>query len=40
MKFIIKDKQAGFVLKNGVFQKMITAGMYHFSQMAGYAVAV
>lgn len=40
MKIIIKDNQAGFVLKNGVFQKMITAGTYHFSQMAGYAVAV
>ncbi|MCM1064570.1 MAG: slipin family protein [Eubacterium sp.] len=38
MKYIIKDNQAGFVLKNGVFQKMITAGTYHFSKMAGYTV--
>ncbi len=40
MKYIIKDNQAGFVLKNGVFQKMITAGTYHFSKMAGYTVAI
>ena len=40
MKYIIKDNQAGFVLKNGVFQKMITAGTYHFSKMAGYTVVV
>ena len=40
MKYIIKDNQAGFVLKNGVFQKMIRSGVYHFSNMAGYTVAV
>ncbi len=40
MKYIIKDNQAGFVLKNGVFQKMITAGTYYFSKMAGYTVEV
>ena len=40
MKYIIKDNQAGFVLKNGVFQKMITAGTYHFSRVAGYTVAI
>lgn len=40
MKYIIKDNQAGFVLKNGIFQKIITAGTYHFSKMAGYTVAV
>lgn len=40
MKYIIRDNQAGFVLKNGVFQKMITVGTYHFSKMAGYTVAV
>lgn len=40
MKYIIRDDQAGFVLKNGVFQKMITAGTYHFSKMAGYTVVV
>ncbi len=40
MKYIIKDNQAGLVLKNGIFQKMVTAGTYHFSKMAGYTVAV
>ncbi len=40
MKYIIKDNQAGFVLKNGVFQKMVTAGTYHFSKVAGYTVAI
>lgn len=40
MKYIIRDNQAGFVLKNGVFQKMITAGTYHFPQIAGYTVQI
>lgn len=40
MKYIIKDNQAGFVLKNGVFQKMITAGTWHFPKIAGYTVVI
>lgn len=40
MKYMIQDNQAGFVLKNGVFQKMLTAGTYHFPKMAGYRVEV
>lgn len=40
MKYMIQDHQAGFVLKNGRFQKMVTAGTYHFSQLAGYQVEV
>lgn len=40
MKYTIKDNQAGFVLKNGVFQKMITAGTYHYLKMAGYTVII
>lgn len=40
MKYIIKDNQAGFVLKNGVFQKMITAGTYYFSRLLGYQVEI
>ena len=40
MKYIIRDNQAGFVLKNGVFQKMITAGTWHFSKIAGYTVVI
>lgn len=40
MKYIIKDNQAGFVLKNGIFQKIVTAGTYHFSRTLGYQVEV
>lgn len=40
MKYIIRDNQAGFVLKNGVFRKMVTAGIYYFSRMAGYTVQI
>lgn len=40
MKYIIKDNQAGFVLKNGIFKKMITAGTYHFSKVTGYKVEI
>lgn len=40
MKIIIKDKQAGFVMKNGMFEKMITAGTYHYSLFLGYRVVI
>ena len=40
MKYIIRDNQAGFVFKNGVFQKMITAGTWHFPKIAGYTVVI
>ncbi len=40
MKYMIKDNQAGFVLKNGVFQKMITSGTYYFSKLFGYNVEI
>lgn len=40
MKYIIKDNQVGFVLKNGVFQKMVTAGIWYFPKMFGYQVEV
>ncbi len=40
MKYIIKDNQAGFVLKNGVFQKMIVSGTYYFPKMFGYHVEI
>lgn len=40
MKYIIKDNQAGFVIKNGVFLKMITSGTYHFSKILGYEVEI
>ncbi len=40
MQYIIKDNQVGFVLKKGVFQKIVATGIYHFSQMAGYTVVI
>lgn len=40
MKYMIKDNQAGFVLKDGMFQKMLTAGTYHFLKAFGYEVVI
>ena len=40
MKYKIKDNQAGFVLKNGIFQKMILSGIYYFPGMLGYTVEI
>lgn len=40
MKYIISDSEAGFVVKNGIFEKMITSGTYHFSKIQGYDVVV
>ncbi len=40
MKYMIQDNQAGFVLKNGIFKKMIPSGTWHFSRMAGYTVEI
>lgn len=40
MKYYIKDNQAGFVFKNGIFKKTIPAGTYHFSKLAGYQVEI
>ena len=40
MKIIIKDNQAGFVLKNGIFDTMLTAGIYHYSKLLGYEVII
>ena len=40
MRVIIKENEAGFVTKNGLFVKMITAGVYHFSKTFGYKVEV
>ncbi len=40
MRYMIKDNQAGFVLKNGIFQKMVTAGTYYFPKILGYEVTV
>jgi len=40
MKYTIKDDQVGFVLKNGVFQKMVTSGIWYFPQFLGYQVEI
>lgn len=40
MRYIVRENQAGFVLKNGVFKKMILPGTYHFSRLAGYEVEI
>lgn len=40
MRYIIKDNQAGFVIKNGIFQKVILAGTYHFPRTLGYRVEI
>lgn len=40
MKTIVRDKQAGFVLRNGVFEKMVTAGTYYFPKFMGYEVVL
>lgn len=38
MKVIIRENEAGFVTRNGVFEKLVTAGKYHFSRALGYQV--
>lgn len=40
MQVIIKENEVGFVTKNGVFQKLITAGKYHFPKAFGYQVYI
>ena len=40
MRYIVKDSQAGFVLKNGVFLKMVTSGVYYFPKAFGYEVEI
>ena len=40
MRYIVKDSQAGFVLKNGVFLKMGTSGVYYFPKAFGYEVEI
>ena len=40
MKVIIKEKEAGFVMKNGLFIKMLKAGKYYFPKALGYEVHI
>lgn len=38
LKYIIKDNEAGFVFKHGIFQKMVLTGTYRFPFLLGYEV--
>lgn len=40
MKYIVKDNQIGFVMKNGRFVKTIGAGKYNYSSLLGYTVKI
>lgn len=40
MRIIIRDNQAGFLMKNGIFVTMLTAGIYHYSRLLGYRVII
>lgn len=40
MRYIIKENEAGFVLKHGIFQKMILCGKYYFPLLSGYQVVI
>ena len=40
MKVIIKENEVGFVTKNGMFDRLITAGKYYFSKTLGYQVHI
>lgn len=40
MRVRIRDNEAGFVFKNGIFVKMLTCGAYRFSRLMGYDVRI
>ena len=40
MKIVIKENQAGFVIKNGIFVKMLTRGQYFYPKAMGYEVVI
>lgn len=40
MRVIIKENEVGFVTKNGIFDKLVTVGKYHFPRMLGYQVYI
>lgn len=40
MKMIIKENEAGFLMKNGVFVKMLFAGKHHVAKALGYELFV
>lgn len=40
MKYIIKEQECGYLLKNGVFTRFLTAGKYHFSTQFGWELKI
>lgn len=40
MKYIIKDQECGYLLKDGLFFRLLTAGKYHFLTQLGYEVKI
>lgn len=40
MKYIIKQQQCGYLLKNGVFSGILTAGTHHYLPILGWEVKV
>lgn len=40
MRYIIKEQECGYLLKNGVFRALLTAGKYRYMKEFGYEVKV
>ncbi len=40
MRYIIRENEIGFVIKNGKFERLVQAGIHHFSRMLGYEVYI
>lgn len=40
MKYIIKENECGYLLKNGVFLRLLTSGRHRYSKRLGYEVKV
>ncbi len=38
MKYIINENQIGYLVRNGKFEKVLTPGVYRYSEMLGYTV--
>lgn len=38
MKYVIKDQECGYLVRNGRFEKLLTAGKYNFPKVMGYEV--
>lgn len=40
MKYIIEQKQCGFLMKNGCYIKLLESGVYHYSSLMGYQIII